>query len=342
MSLIKYIFRRVLIIIPELFGALTLTFILSRLMPGNPAVALLVSRGIPKPNPNIIAQMEHELGLDLPIIIQYFRYLGELFTGQWGESVVIVRQMPVWNLILQFLPFTADLAIFSIIIASYIGIKIGVISATHRNKARDTIFRFFALVGVSVPIFFMGMLLQYLLGYVIPIFPTASYKSIEYKSPPRVTGFYLIDSLISGKLYLVADYLVHLALPIFCLAFVTLAGIVRQTRSSMLEILEQDYIRTARAKGCKEKDVIHSHALKNALIPTVTIIGLNVAGLLTGAVLTETTFGIYGLGRLLVDSINLTDYWVLNGVVFLMTLIYLCANLFTDVIYAILDPRIRY
>jgi ABC-type dipeptide/oligopeptide/nickel transport system permease component len=188
----------------------------------------------------------------------------------------------------------------------------------------------------------MGMLLQYFLGYVIPIFPTASYKSIEYKSPPRVTGFYLIDSLISGKIYLVADYLVHLALPVFCLAFITLAGIVRQTRSSMLEILEQDYIRTARAKGCKEKDVIHSHALKNALIPTVTIIGLNVAGLLTGAVLTETTFGIYGLGRLLVDSINLTDYWVLNAVVFLMTLIYLCANLFTDVIYAILDPRIRY
>jgi peptide/nickel transport system permease protein len=250
--------------------------------------------------------------------------------------------MPVWNLILTFLPYTADLAIFSIIIASYIGIKIGVISATHRNKARDTIFRFFALIGVSVPIFFLGMLLQYFLGYVIPIFPTAGIKSIQYKNPTRVTGFFWIDALISGKLYLVSDYFIHLALPIFCLSFVTLASIVRQTRSSMLEILEQDYIRTARAKGCKEKDVIHSHALKNALIPTVTIIGLNVAGLLTGAVLTETTFGIYGLGRLLVDSINLTDYWVLSAVVFLMTLIYLCANLLTDVLYAILDPRIRY
>jgi peptide/nickel transport system permease protein len=342
MSLIKYIIKRLIAMVPVLFGVLTLTFILSRLMPGDPVIALLQARGITHPNPERIADLRHELGLDLPIILQYFRYIADLFTGNWGQSVAVATGTDVWTVIARRLPRTIDLSIFSIIIASYIGIKVGVISAVNRNKAKDTIFRGIALIGVSVPIFFLGMLMQYYLGYVVDIFPTVGYKQVQYLDPPYITGFFLIDSLLGGYYYLIWDYLWHISMPVFCLAFITIAGIVRQTRSSMLEVLQQDYVRTARAKGCKEKDVIHTHALKNALIPTVTVIGLNFAGLLGGAVLTETTFGIYGIGLTLVDSIEKQDYWVLNAVVFVITIIFVLTTLITDLLYGVIDPRIRY
>ncbi|MFW9950418.1 MAG: ABC transporter permease, partial [Candidatus Thorarchaeota archaeon] len=233
------------------------------------------------------------------------------------------------------------------IIAAVIGIKTGVVSATHRNKPRDTFLRGLTLLGVALPVFFLGMLLQYTLGYQIriddqPIFPTTGFKTVSFTDPPFVTGFRWIDALISGDYYMITDYFYHLVLPVFCLSFISLAGIVRQTRSSMLEVLEQDYVRTARAKGCKEKDVINTHAKKNAMIPTVTVIGLGFGGLLTGAVLTETTFALEGIGQLLVRAIANSDYWVLNGLVFFFALVFIAVNLATDVIYGILDPRIRY
>ncbi|MFX1496302.1 MAG: ABC transporter permease [Promethearchaeota archaeon] len=339
MSMIKYIIRRLLAIIPVLFGVLTLTFILSRFMPGDPVLAYLPEGHV---NPEQYRRVMHLLGLDQPLYIQYFRYLGDLFTGNWGISVSIVRGMPVWDLIMVSLPRTVDIAILSIIIAAFVGIKTGVISAKHRNKAKDTIFRGMSLIGVAVPVFFLGMLLQYILGYIWPIFPTTGFKTYSYPDPNFVTGFRWIDALISGKIYMVSDYFYHLILPVFCLSFISLAGIVRQTRSSMLEVLEQDYVRTARAKGCKEKDVINTHARKNAMIPTTTVIGLSFAGLLSGAVLTETTFGLNGIGQLLIQSIRNSDYWVLNGLVFFFSIIFVIINLITDLIYGMLDPRIRY
>jgi len=342
MSMLKYFFRRVLAMIPVTFGVMTLTFILSRMMPGNPALAMLEAQGIAKPNPEVVAAMIKQLGLDQPIIIQYFKYIADLFTGNWGKSVSIARNQEVWGLIMQRLPLTIDLALFSMVIATLLGIKAGVISSTHRNKSRDTIVRGMALLGVAVPIFFLGMLVQYVFGFIYPIFPTTGHKDFIYEDPAYVTGFYIIDSLMSGEIYKIFDYLYHMILPVFCLSFIMLAGITRQTRSSMLEVLEQDYVRTARAKGCKEKDVISTHALKNALIPTVTVIGLQFAGLLTGAVLTEATFGLAGIGNLLINAIDLTDYWVLSAVVFLITLIFIFATLITDLLYGILDPRIRY
>ena len=338
----KYFFKRVLAMIPVVFGVLTLTFILSRMMPGDPVRAILTASGIPHPAPHVVAAMTRQLGLDQPIIVQYFRYLAELFTGQWGISISIARNQDVWDLIIQRLPRTVDLAIFSMVIAAFLGIKAGVISATHRNKPRDTVVRGLALVGVAIPVFFLGMLVQYFLGHVWKIFPTTGYKNFIYEDPNFVTGFYIIDALLSNQWYLIWDYLYHMILPVFCLSFITLAGITRQTRSSMLEVLEQDYVRTARAKGAKERDVINTHALKNALIPTVTVIGLSTASLLTGAVITESTFGLVGLGSLLISSIDLNDYWVLNAVVFLITLIFVFATLITDLLYGILDPRIRY
>ena len=342
MSLTKYLVRRLIAIIPIVFGVMTLTFFLSRMMPGDPVLALLQSQGIPHPNPTVIAAKRRELGLDLPIILQYFRYLADLLTGNWGDSVSVATGTPVIDLIARRLPRTIDLALFSMVIASFIGIKVGVISATNRNKIKDTVFRGMALIGVAFPIFFLGMLMQYFLGYRLDLFPTVGIKSVQYPFPETITGFLLIDSILGGYFYLVGDYLIHLAMPVFCLSFVTLASIVRQSRSSMLEVLEQDYVRTARAKGCKERDVINTHALKNSLIPTVTVIGLNFASLLTGAVLTETTFGIYGIGLTLVDAIEKSDYWVLNGVVFMMALIFVATTLITDIAYGILDPRIRY
>ena len=342
MSMLKYFFRRVLAMIPVTFGVMTLTFILSRMMPGDPALAMLEAAGIAKPNPVVYNAMVKQLGLDQPIILQYFKYLADLFTGNWGKSVSIARNQDVWVLIIQRLPLTIDLAIFSMIIASLLGIRAGVISSTHRNKSRDTIVRGFALLGVAVPVFFLGMLVQFIFGYIFPIFPTTGHKDFIYENPDFVTGFYMIDALLAGEIYKIFDYLYHMILPVFCLSFITLAGITRQTRSSMLEVLEQDYVRTARAKGCKERDVISNHALKNALIPTVTVIGLNFAALLTGAVLTESTFGLAGIGNLLINAIDLTDYWVLSAVIFLITLIFIFATLITDLLYGILDPRIRY
>lgn len=342
MSLLKYIIRRLIAFIPVIFGALTLTFILARAMPGDPVIALLRARGVTTINPERIAALRHELGLDLPIVVQYFRYLADLFTGNWGTSVSVATGTEVWDLLARRLPRTIDLSLFSIVIASYVGIKVGVISATHRNKPRDTFFRGLALLGVTIPIFFLGMLLQFYIGYKVDIFPTVGYKQVQYADPPYITGFFLIDSLLGGYFYLFIDYLWHISMPVFCLAFVYMAGIVRQTRSSMLEVLEQDYVRTARAKGCKEKDVVHTHALKNALIPVTTVIGLNFAGLLGGAVLTETTFGIYGIGLTLVDAVQKQDYWVLNAVVFVFVIIIVLTTLIIDLLYGILDPRIRY
>ena len=259
MSLIIYIIRRLVAMIPVLFGALTLTFILSRMMPGNPILAFLPEG---KPNPVLYAYWKHKLGLDQPWIIQYFRYLGDLFSGNWGRSVSIAQGMDVWDLIMQRLPRTVDIALFSVIIASFIGIKTGIISATHRNKTKDALFRGMSLMGVAVPVFFLGMLLQFLLGYQLGLFPTTGFKTREFEDPKLVTGFRIIDALLSGEIYMVTDYLWHLVLPVFCLSFISLAGITRQMRSSMLEVLEQDYIRTARAKGCEEKDVINTHAKK--------------------------------------------------------------------------------
>ncbi len=344
MSLSKYILKRLLAAVPVIFGVMTLTFILSRFMPGDPVLAYLPEGKI---DWVLYEQLKQSMGLNDPIIIQYFRYLGDIFVGNWGVSQSIARGMPVWDLIMLKLPRTADIAIFSIIIAAMVGIKTGIVSAAHRNKARDTIFRGITLIGVALPVFFLGMLLQYTLGYLIRIddvalFPSTGFKTIIYTDPPHVTGFRIWDAILSGQFYMVSDYLYHLILPVFCLSFISLASIVRQTRSSMLEVLEQDYIRTARAKGCREKDVINTHAKKNAMIPVVTIVGLGFGSLLTGAVLTETTFGLAGMGQLLIDSIANSDYWVLNGLVFFFALVFIAINLITDVVYGILDPRIRY
>ena len=295
MSMIKFIVKRLLALLPVLFGVIALTFILSRLMPGDPIIAHLPKNFTAE----MYADMLSQLGLDKPILEQFVIYLGDLFVGNWGTSVTLAPGTLVWDLVLERFFRTFDIALLSIIIATFVGLKTGVISATHRNKPKDTILRGFALVGVAIPVFWMGMILQYLLAFQIPLFPGIGYKSGGIGDPPVITHLRIIDCILAFDMVLLFDYIHHLILPVLCLSFITLASITRQTRSSMLEVLGQDYVRTARAKGCKEKDVIKTHARKNALIPTITIIGLNFGGVLSGAILNETSVTLHGLGELL-------------------------------------------
>lgn len=338
MSLAKYVVRRILAAIPVLFGVMTLVFFLSRMMPGDPVLATLPERF----TASQYEAAREALGLDEPLIEQYFIYLLRLFSGDWGKTYTIARGEPVWDLIMARFPRTFDIALISIIIASIIGLKTGVIAAKHRNKPRDTFFRGLALIGVSIPVFWLGLILQFTFGYTLDLLPATGYKTSGIGDPPIVTYNRILDSLISGEWYLTFDYIKHLILPVISLSFITIASITRQSRSSMLEVLGQDYIRTARAKGAKERDVINTHAQKNALIPSVTVIGLNFAGLLAGAILTEMTFNLNGLGAALLHAITYNDYWLINGIVFLITVIFLGINIALDVIYALLDPRIRY
>ncbi|MBD3214819.1 MAG: ABC transporter permease subunit [Candidatus Lokiarchaeota archaeon] len=343
MSLLKYFGKRLLQMIPVVLGAITITFLLSRLTDYNPAVAYMPQSFTSEQ----LYAMEEALGLHDPLIVQYFIFLGQVFAGDWGNSLQIAEGMPVWDLIWLKFPRTMEITIFAIIFSSIIGIKTGVISAKHRNKVKDTVVRGVALIGVSIPVFWLGILMQFFLSYQLGeisafSFPTFGYKSAWYLDPPLITGFRTIDSLMSGNLLLFFDYLYHLFLPVLALTMITIAGITRQARSSMLEVLEQDYIRTARAKGCKEKDVINKHALKNALIPTITVIGLNVGGLLGGAVLTETTFDLDGMGVLLITAIRRFDFSVIYACVFVISIVFVVVNLLMDLIYSYLDPRIRY
>ena len=341
MSMFTYTLKRLLIMIPVILAVLTLTFFLARLGPNDPVIAFL-------PQQFSQAQydsMEASLGLNLPLWQQYVIYIGDLFSGDWGTSSGVDRGQEVWGIIWSRFPRTFDITISSVILSSVIGIISGIISSTNRNKWKDTTVRFIALVGVSVPVFWMGLLLRFVFAGGIPelqLFPGTGFKTSGFDNPNTVTNFIWLDSILDGRWDLFWDYALHLFMPVFCLTFITIASVTRQTRSSMLEVLEQDYIRTARAKGCKESVVINSHALRNALIPTVTIIGLNFAFLISGAVLTETTFQLVGMGQTIITAIRTGDYWVLQASVFVVTLLFVIINLFTDLIYAFLDPRIRY
>lgn len=340
MSLLKYTVRRLLMVIPILFGVIFLTFILARLMPGNP----FLKPGIfVKGNPEYVRALLEEYGLNKPLIVQFLLYLGNMLRGEWGKSLAIADQAPVWDLIMGKFSVTLELGIYTTILSSIIGIRTGVYSAVHRNKPGDTIIRTVAIFGVAVPIFWLGILMQYMLSIRFNLFPTIGIKTPGYPDPPvTITSFRLIDSLLTGQFGLFIDTAWHLILPVFCLTFIQIAGITRYSRSSMLEVLELDYVRSARAKGCKERDVINKHALKNALIPTITIIGLRFGTVLSGAIMTETTFNLRGFGMLFVSAVINRDYFVINALVFLITLVFIIAVVLVDVLYAVIDPRIRY
>lgn len=306
--MITYVVRRLLVAIPTLLGVATIVFSLLRLLPGDPAIVIAG----PQATAEDIARIRLQLGLDLPGWQQYLTFLGRLVRGDLGIS--IRTNAPVIQEIFTRVPYTATLAVASLLIAITIGVTAGVIAATRRNTARDLGISGAAVFGVSMPTYWLGIMLIILFAVHLRVLPAAGSE----QGP------------------------VSLVLPAITLALFSMGLIARQTRSAMLEVLGQDFVRTARAKGAGRTAVLIRHALRNALLPIVTTIGLQFGILLGGAVLTESVFAWPGVGRLLLDSISSRDYPVVQGVVLLLSVSFIAINLITDLIYAYVDPRIRY
>ena len=306
--MITYVVRRLLVAIPTLLGVATIVFSLLRLLPGDPAIVIAG----PQATAEDIARIRLQLGLDLPGWQQYLTFLGRLVRGDLGIS--IRTNAPVIQEIFTRVPYTATLAVASLLIAITIGVTAGVIAATRRNTAGDVGISGAAVFGVSMPTYWLGLMLIILFAVHLRVLPAAGSE----QGP------------------------VSLVLPAITLALFSMGLIARQTRSAMLEVLGQDFVRTARAKGAGRTAVLIRHALRNALLPIVTTIGLQFGILLGGAVLTESVFAWPGVGRLLLDSISSRDYPVVQGVVLLLSVSFIAINLITDLIYAYVDPRIRY
>jgi len=336
MKLRDYILRRVILLIPILIGVTLLTFTVSHVIPADVA---RVFAGGEKANPETIARIRAEMHLDDPLYKQYYYYLNDLIHGNLGKSYSENR--PVVDAIKQYFPATAELTVLAMLLAIPIGIITGIISAVRRNQWIDHVTRLIAITGVSIPIFWLALMLQIAFAYKYPILPLDSRLGIDVMAPKHITGLYIFDSLVTGNFAALKSSIYHLILPAFTLGYASLGIILRITRSSMLEIVRSDYIRTARAKGLKERTVIYKHALRNALIPTLTVSGLIFAGLLGGAVLTETIFNWPGMGRFAVNAVNNLDFSSVMGFTVIMAIIMVTANLIVDILYSVLDPRIR-
>jgi len=331
----KYIARRIIEAIPVIFGVSVLVFMLLHLSPGDPVIAILGERATPE---NVEA-MRERLGLNKPLYEQYFIWVGNILQGDLGNTVR--GNIPVSNEIAARFPATVELSLAALFLSTIVGVPLGIISGIKRNSFIDTLTMFGALFGVSIPVFVLGLLLIFRFGVELGWLPFVG-RLTSGVSIERRTGLHLIDALLSGNARGFKDALEHLILPTITLATVSLAIIARITRSAMLEVLNQDYIRTARAKGLKGRQVIMTHAFRNALLPVVTIIGLSLGRLLSGAVLTETIFAWPGVGKWLFDSIIARDYPIVQSMTLLIALVFIVINLAVDLLYAVIDPRIRY
>ena len=330
----KFILQKLFHLFLVFLGVSLVTFTISHLIPGDPA-RMLVG---PHATPETLAAARESLGLDKPIWEQYILYMTDLFHGDMGRS--IRTQMPVSEELARFFPATFELTIVAMIIAVVFGIILGVASAVHRDTWIDHLSRVISLVGVSTPLFWSGVVCLIIFYKMIPIFP-ASGRIDTFLSPPaHVTGLYLIDSLLEGNLDTFISVVHHLMLPSLCLAYAQLAIITRQVRSGMIDVLEQDYIRTAKACGIPRNTIIYKYALKNALIPTVTVTGLTIGELLGGAVITETIFAWPGMGKYVMDSIAFLDFPAIMGFTLVVSVGYVFINMVVDILYRILNPQI--
>lgn len=331
----RYIVRRLLIMIPVIIGVSAVVFFLIRSIPGDPAQILLGEHSSEEALENIRIQ----LGLDKPKIIQFFYFLYNMAKGDLGRSFLTNELVSIE--IYKHFPATLELTLCSMAFGTLVGLFLGVTAATHRNSIIDYITTVVSVAGISMPIFWLGLIAIIIFSIKMHILP------ISGRLDPTITfkarsGLIILESLIRGNFTVFKDAIHHIILPAVCLGTIPLASIARMTRSSMLEVLNQDFIRTARAKGLPARKVIYTHALRNALIPVVTVIGLQFGGLLGGAVLTETIFAWPGIGRLSVEAINARDYPVIQGCIIFFALIFVFINLLVDILYAFIDPRIRY
>jgi len=333
----RFLLKRLALTLPTFFALMFVTFMLIRLVPGDPIEVRRGERGI---SPERLAQLRHEMGLDQPVWKQFFDYVWGLLHGDFGTS--IISKTPILHEFLTLFPATLELTFCAMIFAVVLGIPAGVIAAWRRGGIYDQTLMGLALTGYSMPIFWWGLILILVMSNTLHLTPVSGRVDlIKYFYQP-VTGFMLIDSLISGQKGAFLDAVRHLILPTIVLGTVPLAVVARMTRSAMLEVLEEDYVRTAKAKGLALRRVIGVHALRNALIPVVTVIGLQVGGLLAGAVLTETIFSWPGVGKWLVESIGRRDYPALQGGIMLISTVVILVNLIVDMLYGLINPRIRH
>jgi peptide/nickel transport system permease protein len=330
-----YIARRLIILMPVLLGVSAAAFLLIHLLPGNPAIAYLGEHA----SPDSIARVEHEFGLDRPLPVQYVVYLWAAVRGDFGDSLDSHR--PVIAEFMPRFPATIELMLGAITVAVIAGIPIGLLSASRPNSAMDRFGMGIALLGVSFPVFWLGLMLVYVFSVYFHALPTAGQLGVSTQLA-TITRIDVLDGLLTANWSAAWDAARHLVLPSITLSTIPMAIIARMTRASMLDALHQDYIRTARAKGLAARAVVIDHGLRNALLPIVTVIGLQVGSLLTGAILTETIFSWPGVGRFMYDSIQFRDYPVILAGILLFSLVFVLVNLLVDVLYAFLDPRIRY
>jgi peptide/nickel transport system permease protein len=356
--MIKYIIRRILLALPVLLGILIVTFALGRMIPGDPCRAMLGE----KATAEVCARFTVRFGLDKPIPVQFFIYMGNILKGDFGDSIRFSR--PVALILIERLPTTIELGALAILFSTLIGIPLGILSSVKRNSPIDVFTMIVANIGVSMPVYWLGLMLAYafflLKGtpFWLPpsgrltagVAPIPFYEIWGIVAEPETAKFYFLEffsnlyifnSIITGDWKVLGDAIKHLILPAIALGTIPLAIIARMTRSSMLEVLKQDYIRTARAKGLQNRLVVLKHALRNALLPIVTIIGLEFGLIFAGALLTETIFGLAGVGRMLYEAITARDFPIIQGFTVVIAAGYVIINLIVDISYVFIDPRIK-
>ncbi len=332
----QYIIRRVGMVIPTFIGVSLLTFSLIHLIPGDPITVMGGERGV---SAEKRIELEQMLGLDQPLWSQYFTYVGNVFQGDLGSS--FVTGTPVMDEFVTLFPATIELSLCAAIFAMLVGLPLGIIAAVKRGGIFDHTVMTISLTGYSMPIFWWGLLLILFMSIQLDITPVAGRIDVMYWVD-EVTGFMIIDAWLSGEQGAVGSALAHLFLPSIVLGTIPMAVIARMTRSSMLEVLGEDYIRTARAKGLSPFRVTMKHALRNALIPVVTVIGLQIGTLLSGAILTETIFAWPGIGKWLIEAIGRRDYPVVQGGLLMIAVIIITVNLLVDLTYGVINPRVRH
>jgi peptide/nickel transport system permease protein len=331
----SFLIRRLFFVVLTVLGAITFTFTLATLVPADPARAALG----PDATEAQVANYRRERGLDQPVLIQYVRYVNAIARGDLGTS--IVSRSPVVADLAQFVPATVELMIPSLLISVVLGFGLGVAAAFYRGTWVDQMSRLLSLVGLSMPVFWLGLVMQLVFFRALGWFPAGGRLSSVLAPPPHVTGFYTIDSLLAGRWDLFASSMHHLVLPAIALSTLTLGIVARMTRSSLLDVISSNFVRTARSKGLRERVVVWKHALRNALIPIITVIGLRMGQMFSGAVLTETVFAWPGVGRYAFTALRQLDFPVVMGFAVWATIIYAVVNLLVDISYSFIDPRVR-
>lgn len=333
--MLKYILKRILMVIPVLLGVTVIIFLITRVLASDPAPVVLGEHATQE----AMAAWRADNGLNDPIWLQYLNFIIGAVQGNLGTSYY--THVPVAQEIASRFPATAELAICGIIVASVVGVSLGTLAAVRKNKLADHVSMVITLVGVSMPVFWSGILLILLFAGTLHLLPSSGRIS-PLLQPHGGTGFYIIDTIAQGNWAGLQDALAHLILPTIALSLASMAVITNMTRSSMLDTLNEDFVRTARAKGLSRPSVYIKHALRNAMLPVSTVIGLSFGALLGGAVLTETVFAWPGIGKFAVDCVMKSDFPCVQGIVLLVAVIFVFMNLIVDIIYAYLDPRIKY